>query len=290
MPNALLSLSGVTKHWPTFHLDGAGFTLPGGMIMGLVGANGAGKTTLLKIALGLIRPDAGEIRFKGQDLRAEGPALRRRIAYVSDEPRLVPELKLRTLKEAYARFYPDWVEGRWRQLMDEFGLVPGAKAGTLSLGMRTKFALSLALSREAELLVLDEPTTGLDPGFRRELIQRLSGLIQDEGRSILFSTHITSDLESRVDLVTLMRDGQVVFCLDQDALKERWVLVKGGLDLLDGPTRAGFAGLRTTPHGFEGLSEDGDGARRRFEGRALVERASLEDIVVLMGRRKAHAA
>jgi ABC-2 type transport system ATP-binding protein len=286
----MLSLRGLSKRWPAFQLQDASFDLPGGMIMGLVGANGAGKTTLLKIALGLVRPDAGEIRFQGQDLRASGPLLRRRIAYVSDEPRLVPELKLRALKEATARFYPDWNEGRWTRLMGEFGLDPAAKAGTLSLGMRTKFALSLALSRDADLLVLDEPTTGLDPGFRRELIQRLSGLIQDERRSILFSTHITSDLESRVDLVTLMRDGQVVFSLDQDALRENWVLVKGGLELLDGETRAGFAGLRTTPHGFEGLSEDGAAARRRFEGRALVERASLEDIVVLMGRRKAHAA
>ena len=289
MTSPLLSLQGLCKRWPGFHLEGAGFDLPGGLIMGLVGANGAGKTTLLKIAMGLVRPEDGEVRFKGQDLLAT-PELRRRIAYVSDEPRLVPELKLKALKEAQARFYPDWNEKRWLSLMGEFGLDPQAKAGTLSLGMRTKFALSLALSRDAELLVLDEPTTGLDPGFRRELIQRLSALIQDEHRSILFSTHITSDLDSRVDLVTLMREGQVVFSHDQEALRENWVLVKGGLDLLDEPTRAGFAGLRTTPHGFEGLSDAGDEARRRFEGRALVERASLEDIVVLMGRRKAHAA
>ena len=290
MTEPLLELRGVAKGWPSFQMEDVGFTLPGGRIMGLLGTNGAGKTTLLKILLGLVRPDRGTLRFKGRDLLADGAELRRHIAYVSDEPRLVPELPLRTLKEASARFYPDWNEARWRELMGEFGLDPAAKAGHLSLGMRTKFALTLALARDAELLVLDEPTTGLDPEFRRELMQRLAGLIQDDSRSILFSTHITSDLEQRVDLVTLMQEGRVVFSLEQEALREHWVLVKGGLDLLDDTVRQSFLSLRVTPYGFEGLALDGAAARRRFQGDALVERASLEDIVVLIGRSKAHVA
>jgi len=289
MTEPILELRGVSKRWREFQLEDAGFALPGGMIMGLVGANGAGKTTLLKIIMGILRPDAGEVRFLGQDLRLLGPSLRQRIAYVGDEPRYPPELRLRTLKTVHARFHADWDEGAWKGLMADFGLDPALRAGELSLGMRTKFALTLALARSADLLVLDEPTTGLDPVFRRELLQLLSTRIQDEGRAILFSTHITSDLENRVDLVTLMRDGRVVFTLDQEALRESWAVVRGGLDLLDGPTKEAFPGLRVTPHGFEGLMADAE-ARRRFEGRALVERASLEDIVVLMGRRRLHAA
>ena len=174
--------------------------------------------------------------------------------------------------------------------MGAFGLDPAAKAGSLSLGMRTKFALTLALARNAELLVLDEPTTGLDPVFRRDLLGLLAGLIQDESRSILFSTHITSDLEDRVDLVTLMRDGRVVFTLDQEALRTDWAVVRGGTDLLDEEVRAGFLGLRATPLGFEALTGDGPAARARFAGLALVERASLEDIIVLLGRRASHAS
>jgi ABC-2 type transport system ATP-binding protein len=290
MTEPLLELQGVAKHWPAFRLEEAGFALPGGMVMGLVGANGAGKTTLIKIILGLVRPDAGVVRFKGEEVRTAGPALRQRIAYVPDEPRFVAEVRLRTHKETYARFFPDWDEGRWQELMGAFHLDPAATAGSLSLGMRTKFALTLALARNAELLVLDEPTTGLDPVFRRDLLQLLSSLLRDENRSILFSTHITSDLEGRVDLVTLMRDGRVVFTQDQETLAANWVLVKGGLDVLDDEVRAGFRGLRTTPYGFEALAEDGPAARRRFEGLALVERASLEDIIVLMGRRASHAS
>jgi len=287
MSEPLLELNRLTKRFKAFSLEDASFDLPGGMLMGLIGANGAGKTTLLKLILGLVRLDAGEMRFKGQDLKADGASLRRRIAYVSDEPRFVPEMRLAAIKIAHARFFADWDDARWSRLMAEFGLDPKAKAGTLSLGMKTKFALTLALSRSAELLVLDEPTTGLDPVFRRDLLKELRGLIQDESRSILFSTHITSDLEERADLVTLLHRGRVVFSLDQDSLREQWSLVKGGLDLLDRETRNLFDGLRETPVGFEGLARTEHlGAFRRD---ALIERPSLEDILVLMGKGKTHA-
>ena len=290
MAEALLELTHVSKRWPLFRLEDACLSLPGGMIMGLVGANGAGKSTLIKLVLGLVRPDSGRIRLAGRDLAGDGAEFRRHIAYVPDEPRFAPELPLRSLMAVQARFYRDFDPLRWAALMAEFGLDPAAKAGQLSLGMRTKFALTLALAREAELLLLDEPTTGLDPEFRRTLLLRLAGLIQDESRSILFSTHITSDLERGVDLVTLMQDGQIRFSQDQEALRDNWVLVKGGLELLDDPVRAGFQGLRSTPYGFEALCGDGQAARLRYAGKALVEPASLEDIVVLMGRRKVDAA
>ena len=287
MTEPLLCLEGLSKRFRGFHLDRAGFTLPPGLLMGLIGPNGAGKTTLLKAILGLVRLDAGSIRFQGRDLLQEGATLRHRIAYVPDEPRFTHGARLRTLKDLHAAFHPTWNEARWKGLMADFGLDPASKAQTLSLGQRTRFALTLALSRDADLLVLDEPTTGLDPVFRRELLGRLAATL-DERRSILFSTHITSDLELRADLVTLVRDGAVVFSLPQDELRETWGVVKGGLDLLGGEGVASlFQGVRRNPHGFEALTADLEGARRRFEGLALVERASLEDILVLMGRRKA---
>ena len=289
MTEPLLSVRGLTKRYPGFALQGASFDLPAGLLMGLIGPNGAGKTTLLKALLGLVRVDAGTLLFQGRDLALEGPALRQRIAYVPDEPKFAPGARLATLKAVYAPFFPTWNEATWRGLMADFGLDPRARAKTLSLGQRTRFALTLAMSRDAELLVLDEPTTGLDPAFRRELLARLAATL-DERRAILFSTHITSDLEARADLVTLLRDGEIVFSRSQDDLRESWGVVKGGLDLLEREGREAFRGLRVHAHGFEGLTDDAEGARRRFEGRALVERASLEDILVLLGRRKAHAA
>ena len=289
MPEAVLHLQDLTKRFKAFTLEGVDLLLEPGTMTGLLGPNGAGKTTLIKAILGLVNLERGTMRFQGQDLLKEGPALRRRIAYVADEPRFTPGARLTTLKEVYAPFYPDFDESRWKGLMADFGLDPHKKAKELSLGQRTRFALTLALSRDWDLLVLDEPTTGLDPVFRRELLQRFSQRL-DERRAILFSTHITSDLEDRADHVTFLRAGRVVLSDTQDRVKERWGLVKGGLELLDEQVRRTFQGLRETPHGFEALTDNVQGARDHFQDRALVERASLEDILVLLGRSNPHAA
>lgn len=287
MPEPLLDLRGLTKRFKGFTLDGVDLALQPGTLTGLLGPNGAGKTTLLKAILGLVRLDSGTMTFQGQDLLRQDPALRRRIAQVRDEPKFVPGARLKTLKEVYAPFYPDFDEDRWRGLMADFGLDPRKKARELSLGQRTRFALSLALARDWDLLVLDEPTTGLDPVFRRELIQRFSERL-DERRAILFSTHITSDLEGRADHVAFLRQGQLVLSDTQERVKTHWGLVKGGLDLLDDQVRHAFRGLRENPLGFEALTDNLPGARAHFGEKALIERASLEDMLVLLGR-KAHA-
>jgi len=289
MPEPILQLRGLTKRFKAFALEGVDLTLEPGTMTGLLGPNGAGKTTLIKAIQGLVRLEGGALLFQGRDLLKEGPALRRRIAYVADEPKFTPGARLSTLKAAYAPFYSDFDETRWSGLMADFGLDPRKKAKELSLGQRTRFALTLALSRDWDLLVLDEPTTGLDPVFRRELLQRFSQRL-DERHAILFSTHITSDLEGRADHVTFLRAGQVVLSDTQDNVKERWGLVKGGLELLDEKVRRAFQGLRESPHGFEALTDNIAGARDHFGPGALIERASLEDILVLLGRRKPHAA
>ncbi len=287
MPEPILQLRGLTKRYKAFTLDAVNLAVQPGTMMGLLGPNGSGKTTLIKAILGLVRVDGGSALFQGRDLASEGPELRRRIAYVADEPKFTPGARLAKLKDVYAPFYPDFDEAHWKGLMADFGLDPRKKAKELSLGQRTRFALTLALSRDWALLVLDEPTTGLDPVFRRELIQRFSQRL-DERRAILFSTHITSDLEGSADYVTFLRNGQAVLSDTQDNVKERWGIVKGGLDLLDEKVRRAFQGLRETPHGFEALTDNAAGAREHFGEKALVERASLEDILVLLGRR-AHA-
>ncbi len=283
-PSGLLELRGVTKRYKGFTLEDATFTLPAGHLMGLLGPNGAGKTTLLKSILSLNRINGGSVRLHGQELSLDTPELRRRIAYIPDEPKFVGGASLHSLMAAYAPFYPDFKDRVWKDLMADFGLDPKKKAKALSLGQRTRFALTLVLARDPDLFVLDEPTTGLDPVFRRELLQRFAERL-DERRAILFSTHITTDLERRADLVTFLRNGKVVLSESQDAVKEQWGLVKGGLDLLDEAARRSFAGLRETPHGFEALTNDLPAARDRFQQAALVERASLEDILVLLGRR-----
>lgn len=285
----LLSIHNLTRTYRHFSLHQACFELQAGSMMGLLGPNGAGKSTLIKAIMGLVRQDGGTLRLRGELLTPSNGEARRRIAYVPDEPKFAPGARLQTLQEVYAAFYPDFNLKAWHGLMSDFGLRPEQKAKTLSLGQRTRFALALALSRNWELLLLDEPTTGLDPVFRRELIQRFSNELS-EHRAILFSTHITSDLDRCADDVTFLRDGRVVISDTQECIKTQWGLVKGGLELLDEKVRQAFVGLRENAFGFEGLTRNIKGAREHFGSNALIETPTLEDILVLLGRKEmAHA-
>jgi len=148
--------------------------------------------------------------------------------------------------------------------------------------MRTKFALALALSHDADLLVLDEPTTGLDPVFRRELLHGLSDLLQDEWKSILFSTHITTDLERIADYVTFIRDGRVTLSASKEEIRDRWGVVRGGNHVLESLDPAVRHGARRHAHGVDVLTSDIRKVQRMFGDTVVVDPASFEDIVFLM--------
>ena len=285
-----LEIDAVGKRYKGFALTDVSFQLPRGYIMGLIGPNGAGKTTLIKLILNLIRRDAGSIRVFGLDNLAHEAEIKSRIGFVPDEPYYYGDITLLNLKAATAPFYPLWDETRFHDLSSRFELPLKKKFKQLSHGMKAKFALALALSHGAELVILDEPTSGLDPVVRRELLDILAGLLQDERASILFSSHITSDLEKTADFVTFLRDGRVVFSSPMDDVMTSWAVVKGGRETLDAEARAFFEGIRVREHGFEALTSRVPEARHRFGDRVVIERASLEDIMVLMGREERHAA
>jgi ABC-2 type transport system ATP-binding protein len=277
-----LAVSGLTKSYPGFRLADVSFTVPRGAIMGLVGANGAGKTTIIKLILNLIRRDSGSVRVFGRDAVAEEKAAKVRIGFVHEAPRMVEDARLRDLAASTAPFYPRWDDGRFRTLMEEFGLPPEKKFKALSHGMKMKFSLALALAHEADLLVLDEPTSGLDPVFRRELLERLSAVIQDEGKSVLFSTHITSDLEATADFITMVRGGRILFSLPKDEIRETWAVVRGGPGLADPALRPRFLALRERPHSWEALTSNIQAVRPVLPAGALAEKASLEDIMLFL--------
>ena len=205
-----LELRGLCKAYPGFRLRDVSFSVPEGAVVGLVGRNGAGKTTTLKAVLGLVRPDAGSVRLFGRDLTREGTDGRRRIGVVLGEADFYPKQKLKTLTAVAARFYPGWDDAMYRRCCRDFGLDPEKAMDQLSAGMRVKYQLALAMSHGAELLILDEPTSGLDPVSRGELTALFRELARDRGIGILFSTHITGDLERCADRVVLMRSGSVV--------------------------------------------------------------------------------
>jgi len=278
--SGILEVRGLCKQYPDFQLADVSFTLPRGYIMGLIGPNGAGKTTTLKLILGALRRDAGSIRAFGLDPVEAGVEVRSRIGFVHDEPRFYRSLTLTQNAALVARLYPSWNDDTFRRLSTAFELSLDKRFGQLSHGNKTKFALALALSHRAELVVLDEPTSGLDPVFRRDLLDTLTELLQDERTSILFSTHITSDLERIADYITLIQNGRIVFSEAKDRILENWALVKGGLDQLESLPPHYFRGLHRGAHGFEALTDDAREARRRLGDSVVIEGATLDDVVL----------
>lgn len=279
-----LECRGLTKRFGGFTLEPLDLCVQPGAITGLVGANGAGKSTLMKLILGLLPPDDGTLRLFGQPHRPDDPALKARIGFVQESPSPWPNLTVKDLGSLVAPFYPTWEPSRFRALCERFQLPLRKPFRTLSQGTRMKVALTLALSHRAELLLLDEPTSGLDPLARREVLDLLLEVIQDEGRAVLFSTHITSDLDRVADHVAILRRGRLVLEGPKDELLEAWGLVKGGPDLLQGPAAARAMGGRRTDFMVELLCRDPQSLRPQLPEDARVERPSLEDLVYFHGR------
>lgn len=280
----LLEIRNLSKTLGAFALRNVDLSVPKGTITGLVGANGAGKSTLLRLVLGLMTPEAGTIRLYGRDALTEGRTLRQRIGFVQESPTLFGHLRVSELGQLVAPFYKTWNEATFRRLCAHFELPSKTPFGKLSQGTRMKTALALALSHEAELLLLDEPTSGLDPLARREVLDLLLEIIQDENRAVLFSTHITSDLERVADHVAFLKEGRLLLAGAKDDLLETWVLVKGGEDLLVGALAARTKGGQRTELGLTLLCEGAATLAPMLPLDALVERPSLEDLVYFHGR------
>ncbi|NGZ77724.1 ABC transporter ATP-binding protein [Saccharibacillus alkalitolerans] len=276
----------VSKSYGGFRLDGVSFAVRKGFITGLIGPNGSGKSTLIRMMMQMSRPDGGQIELFGQRLDRDAAQLRERIGYVSDENYFYEHLTLKKMTKIIAPFYKNWDSELFGNYLHRFELPENKKIKELSKGMKMKFSLAVALSHAAELLVMDEPTSGLDPVFRRELLDLLTEQMQDEERTILFSSHITSDLDRIADYLVFVNRGKLVFEESKDEVLERHVLVKGGTELLDADVRTLFLGLRETGVGFEGLMSDRERAERTFGNMALIERPTLEEIVYFTAKRE----
>ncbi len=289
-PDHALELIGVRKSYRGFTLKDVSFTLPRGVIGGLIGPNGSGKTTIIKLIMNLIRREAGEIRVFGLDNRSAEVDVKSRIGFVYDVPGFWDDQTLDSQRRALGAFYKTWSDETFHRLAAEFGLPLGKKYKALSHGARTKFALAMALSHGADLLIMDEPTAGLDPIFRRGLLRRLSALLQEEGKSILFSTHITTDLERIADVITFIRGGELIFSLTRDELLDGWAIVRGDDGVVGELDPRLVKGVRRRAYGVESLVSDGAAVRRAVGSRAVVDKVTLDDVMVLMSGEALDAA
>ncbi|WP_411834441.1 ATP-binding cassette domain-containing protein [Pseudoxanthomonas mexicana] len=225
-----IALKGVYKQYDEFTLHDIDLLVPPGQIMGLVGVNGAGKSTLLRLLMGLIRADRGEVEVLGQRLPQAQVTVKREVGYASDDMRLYRGQTLRWHMDFIAGIYPDWDEGYAQDLLGRFDLRPGQALGGFSHGQRVKALLLLILARRPRLLLLDEPTTGLDPIARGEVLEALADVLRDERRSVLFSSHNTGDIEQMADAITFLHQGRIVASRDKESFLDSWrrILCQGG--------------------------------------------------------------
>ena len=207
--NTALSVNGLCKEYPGFLLDRVSFSVPKGSITGFIGRNGAGKSTTLKASLNLVHADAGSISYFGLPLTGHENEIKQRIGFAGGAVSYYKKKKLSEIARITGRFYENWDSEAFGKYMRLFSIDPEKTPDKLSEGMRVKFSLALALSHKAELLILDEPTSGLDPVSREELLETFL-MLREQGISVLFSTHITSDLDRCADRIVYIQKGKII--------------------------------------------------------------------------------
>ena len=275
----ILEVRGLRKHYDTFELDDVSFDLPGGYIMGFIGPNGAGKTTTIKLILGIIQGNGGSVKLFGQEFDG---LQNEQIGVVMDSPMYVDDWTVSDVERALAPFYRRWDKALFAGYIKQFGLTPKKKIKELSRGMKIKLQIAAALSHHAKLLVLDEPTSGLDPVARDEICDLLRDFVADESCGVLFSTHITSDLEKTADYITLILNGRIAYTGPKDALQERYARVTGGPNDLSVEHRQRIIGYRGHGVGFEGMIEIANASL--LPRSVLIEPISLDEIIIFMNK------
>jgi len=222
MNELAVRFDGVSKRYKHFSLESIHLELPTGSIMGFIGANGAGKSTTIRILMGLVHQDAGSVQVLGHAMPAEQATAKLDIGFVSEDMRLYGPATLEWHMKFMRRIYPRWDQKYAEELTRRFDLKAEQKIKGLSHGQRVKAALLLALARRPRLLVLDEPTTGLDPVARVEVLGELMAALADEERTILFSSHNTLDVEQISDQITFIDRGRIIDSDDKERFLDRW--------------------------------------------------------------------
>ncbi|MGG2091708.1 ABC transporter ATP-binding protein [Bacillus sp. S13(2024)] len=277
--NPVLEVKNLNKAYNSFSLKDVTFALNKDCITGFIGTNGSGKTTTIKAILGLILKDSGKINFLGKDMGDNERKSKNKIGIVLDEGYFYEELTLKEMKNVIAPCYTDWDEAVFSDYINQFDLKLDQKIATLSKGMRMKYAVALALSHHADLLIMDEPTSGLDPLVRSELMDILLDFMKEPGKSVFFSTHITSDLDKIADMVILIDDGRILLNEEKDELLDTHALVKGDNCFINEQTQKLFLTLHQSPYGFKGITNKKEEVRRLIPD-VLMERPTIEDIML----------
>ncbi|MFT4143990.1 MAG: ABC transporter ATP-binding protein [Mobilitalea sp.] len=279
--DTILELKNVSKNFTGFQLNNINLHLPKGYIMGLVGANGAGKTTTIQLILNMLDRDCGDIFVFGKDNKKYENVIKQEVGVVFDSVFYVDSWTVKDTEKAISLFYNNWSHSTFDEMVSRFQLPYGKKVSALSRGMQMKLMLACAFSHNAKLLILDEPTSGLDPIARDEFLEIIQEYIKDGEKSVLFSTHITTDLERVADYITLLNQGNMLYSGSMEDLLNNYYIIKGKPGDLTGNLEQTIKGLRKTPLGFQGVISAKEAPNFKH---CVIEKTSIDDIVISIGK------
>ncbi len=275
----ILQIKNLTKQYPGFKLDNVSFSVPKGMIMGLIGENGAGKSTTINAVLDLISKDDGTVTFWGQEL-SSSKQLKEDIGVVFDDINFYDTLTPVNVGKISGAAYRQWDGNLYQDFLKRFQLPTDKEIKTLSKGMKMKLCIAVALSHKPRLLILDEATSGLDPVMRDDILDVFLEFVQDENHSILMSSHITTDLEKIADYITFIHQGKVLFCKTKDELRYQYGIIRCGSDLFDRLDKAEVLACRKDEYQWNVLVADKERIRKKYQN-AVVDDATIDDILLL---------
>ena len=281
----VLEINGLTKQYRTFTLDGVSLEIPKGTILGLIGPNGSGKTTTIRSLMKMTRPDSGSIRMFGLGLDANEKAIKNRIGYVGEEQFYYANKKVSWTGRFVSQYFEKWDQEMFDSLLKQFQLDPSQKVGKLSKGMKVKLSFAIAFAHHPELMILDEPTAGLDPVIRREMLDRLLTFRDDHDGSVFISSHITDDIVRIADHVAFIVDGKIAVHAEKDEILSDWKRLHFKPGTIDGDTVTGLRCVEAHAFGSTGVTNK----YRELEGRISaavnagdikVENVNLDDVLI----------
>lgn len=279
--NTVLDVNNLYKNMNDFKIRDISFSLEAGYIMGFIGRNGAGKTTVMKLIQNVIVKQSGTITVCGYDNRKQEIKAKNQIGFVADDCPFLKHLSLMENATLFGKYYKAFDMKLYKEYLKKFDLDERKNILTLSKGMESRFQLAFALAHRPKLLIMDEPTDGLDPIFRREFLLLLQELIETEEMSILFSTHITSDLDKVADYITMIDNGELVFSKDKESLMDQYVIMKGNRELKDRIPKEYWVGMHLRNNGLEGMVKDIDNVKKyiKINDNYIIQRATLQDVM-----------
>lgn len=272
-----IEIKNLTKSFKDFKIDNLNLTLPSGCIMGLVGENGAGKSTTIRLILDIIARDGGEITVLGNDNKKDFHITKQDIGIVLDNTGFYESFRATDVSRIMKRAYTNWSDKVFFDYLKRFSVPAKKKYKELSKGMKMKLNIAIALSHDAKLLILDEPTSGLDPVIRDEIVDIFGEFTRDENRSVLISSHITSDLEKICDYFAFMKNGKIVLCEEKDRLLEKYCILQCSEEDLESIDETAVLYKKSSPYGVTALCD-----REMLPNGLTAGAADIEEIFVLM--------